>query len=197
MCIERTNRDVIIVSRDADYGLTLKGKGYANTWLSEEVKERINQQRKLILVDRLSSALKLFAVKVTPEEIRSERTTIAAAANDLQVEMEDLIDEHVHEIVDSEKLCDLIANTNAFGWGLDTHNVSNGRFENGKYTADVEFSVCGQQDDNKPWHGTTISGQCIVTVDKDKSVTFSRIEAYLEEDSDDHNEENGVVEIPT
>ena len=75
-CIQQTNRDVIIVSRDADYGLTVNGKGYANNWLTDEVKQRVNQQRKLILVDRLSAALKLLDVEVTQEEIRSERAII-------------------------------------------------------------------------------------------------------------------------
>jgi len=77
-CIKSSNRDVIIVSRDADYGLTLEGKGYANNWLTDEIKERVNQKRKLILVDRLSAALKLLDVKVTPEEISSERAIIKA-----------------------------------------------------------------------------------------------------------------------
>ena len=181
-CIEQTNRDIIIVSRDADYGLTLNGKSYANNWLSEEVKERVNQQRKLILVDRLSVALKLLAVEVTPEEIRSERTTITPSADDLQAEMEDFIHGRVHELVNHDEVNNLIAGTNAVGWGLDVYDISNCRYENGQFVADLEFSICGDQEDDKPWHGTTISGDCLVVVDKDKNVRFTNIEAVLETD---------------
>ena len=90
-CIQKTNRDVIIVSRDADYGLTHNGKGYANNWLSDEVKERVNKNRKLILVDRLSAALKLLDVKVTPAEVSSERATINCPVFAHENEIESLV----------------------------------------------------------------------------------------------------------
>ena len=189
-CIEDTNRDVIIVSRDADYGLTMNGKGYANNWLSEEIKERVNQQRKLILVDRLSAALKLLDVKVTREEITSERATIVSTADEMQGEMEALIEQRVHDLVNADAVNDLIANTNAFGWGLDVYDLFNGRFENGRFVGQLEFSISGEQDDDKPWHGTTISGNCLVAVDMEKNVTFSHIEAELEGDEPDEPDED-------
>ena len=76
LCIERAERDVIVVSRDADYGLTLDGKGYANDWLTEEFRARAGKKRKLILVDRLSAALKLVDIKVTPAEVTSESNVL-------------------------------------------------------------------------------------------------------------------------
>ena len=83
-CMSTANRDVIIVSRDADYGLTYDNKGYANNWLTDEVKQRVNQQRKLTLVDRLAAALKLLDVKVTQAEITSERAIIKSTVSDPQ-----------------------------------------------------------------------------------------------------------------
>src|SRR6266478_6175233 len=53
-CVERTNHDVVIVSRDSDYGIVIDGEAYANDWLSQELKNRVNQQRKLLLFTRLS-----------------------------------------------------------------------------------------------------------------------------------------------
>jgi hypothetical protein len=195
-CIEQTNRDVIIVSRDADYGLTLNGTSYANNWLSEEVKERVNQQRKLILVDRLSSALQLLDVEVTREEIRSERTTIKPAADDLTDEMEDLIHAEMPHLVNHDEINALIASTNAVGWGLDVYDINKGRFEQGKFIAEVEFSICGEQEDDKPWHGTTISGCCRATVDKDRNVWFSHMEASLDEDSEEPDDDATPTKPP-
>jgi hypothetical protein len=76
-CVEETNRDVIIVSRDADYGLTLDGKGYANNWLAEEIQDRVNQRRKLILVDRLSTALKLLDIKLPERKLRQSAPSLS------------------------------------------------------------------------------------------------------------------------
>jgi hypothetical protein len=135
-------------------------------------------------------------VEVTPEEIRSERTTIAPPPNEFQAELEDLIGERVHELVNRGEINDLIANTNAVGWGLDVYDINNGRFDKGKFIAEVEFSICGDQEDDKPWHGTTISGCCRVIVDKNKNVRFTQIEASLEDESDEPGEEYTVTDKP-
>jgi PIN domain len=182
-CVEQSNRDVIIVSRDADYGLTLDGKGYANTWLAEEIQERVNQQRKLILVDRLSSALKLLDIKVTREEITSERAIIKSATAVKQDEIQSLVDEVIHEILDKEPIPTLIAGTNALGWGCDTYDLEDIQYNDGIWTADLTFMLSGDQEDEKAWHGTAILGHCLVTVDKDKHVTFSKMDAFMENDS--------------
>ena len=67
-CVTDTNRNLIIVSRDADYGITVDGISFANDALSQELKERVNIQRKITLCDRLSLALKALKVDVTKEE---------------------------------------------------------------------------------------------------------------------------------
>jgi len=189
-CIEETNRDVIIVSRDADYGLTLNGKGYANNWLTEEVKERVNQQRKLILVDRLSSALKILDVKVTREEITSERATIKSTTTVGKDEIEGVIDDAMHGITDEGDIPSLIAGTNALGWSCDAYNVENLQFRSGKWAAQVSFLLSGEQDEDKPWCGDKITGRCIVTIDSDKTCSFSNIEANLESDSSEAEDES-------
>ncbi len=182
-CIEKTNRDVIIVSRDADYGLTLDGKGYTNNWLVDEVKDRVNQQRNLILVDRLSAALKLLDVKVTREEITSERAIIKSTVSQAP-QIERLIDDATHNLLDDDAISSLIAGTNALGWGCDTHDLENIQFKDGVWTADMTFSLSGNQDDEKPWHGDAISGQCVVIIGKDKSVIFANVEASLDDDEE-------------
>ncbi|HQK87087.1 MAG TPA: PIN domain-containing protein, partial [Acidobacteriota bacterium] len=67
-CVNDKNRDLIIVSRDADYGITVDGVSYPNDALAQELKERANQQRKITLCDRLSLALRVLKVEVTDAE---------------------------------------------------------------------------------------------------------------------------------
>jgi hypothetical protein len=191
-CIQQTNRDVIIVSRDADYGLTVNGKGYANNWLTDEVKQRVNQQRKLILVDRLSAALKLLDVKVTQEEIRSERAIIESTVPRNR-EVEGLIEAEIFGLLHGEEMSSLIAETNACGWSCDGFSVDHIEFKDGVWTAPVSFSFSGEQEDDKPWHGDTILGRCVVEIDQEKNVTVSDFEADVERDDyveDDVEQEN-------
>lgn len=183
-CIRKTNRDVIIVSRDADYGLTLDGKGYANNWLTEEVKERANKQRKLILVDRLSAALKLLDVKVTPAEITAERAIIKSTAPPRNQEVDNLIDVAIHGLLNGEEMSSLIAETNTCGWSCNGYSVDHIDFKDGAWTAPVSFSFSGEQEDDKPWCGDTISGRCIVEIDQEKNITVSEFEAEVEKDYD-------------
>jgi hypothetical protein len=183
-CIEETNRDVIIVSRDADYGLTHDGKGYANNWLAEEVKNRVNKQRKLILVDRLSAALKLLDLKVTPAEITSERETIKRKVSAHTGEIESAVSDALNDLMNGEELASLIARTNAFGWMCDEYVLGDVEFKDGKWAVDVSFSFTGDQDEDKPWHGDRISGQCIAEIDDERQVTLTNVEARLQDDFD-------------
>jgi len=57
-CAKRKNSDVIIVSRDNDYGQHLTDKSIINEWLSVEFKERVNTRKKITLTNKLSFAFK-------------------------------------------------------------------------------------------------------------------------------------------
>ena len=195
-CVKLKNRDVIIVSRDADYGLSLEGKGYANNWLAEEIKERTNKLRELIMVDRLSEALKLLSIPVTSEEITSERAIMHASSVTRESVIEDLISQSISELVDDDPISSLIAQTNADGWGCDTFDLSNIRYKTGVWTANVEFTFSGKQDDEKPWHGTQIVGNCAVTIDEEHLVSFHSIEAEIESDDDCMDPEDNSLDLP-
>jgi hypothetical protein len=82
-CIGSANKDVVIVSRDGDYGTALDDVVFANFWLAHEVK-RINQQRRILVFDRLSAGLKELNVKVSAaeeseEDELAEKGSLAAA----------------------------------------------------------------------------------------------------------------------
>ena len=72
---------MVIVSRDADYGLTLNGKSYINDHLRHEFSERVSKKRGLYLYDSLARALKEhFQIPVTPQEEAAEKDIAAPVA---------------------------------------------------------------------------------------------------------------------
>ena len=75
-CSIDSGRDVIMVSRDSDYGLSYKDKWYVNDWLKQEIKERVSRRRNITLTGKLSEALKLVNVKVTKEMEEAEAEII-------------------------------------------------------------------------------------------------------------------------
>ncbi len=80
-CAQDQNADVVIVSRDADYGITFENKSYINDHLKQEFSERVSRKAKVILFGRLSEALKQFEVEV-PEQVVAAEEEVAAAVKD-------------------------------------------------------------------------------------------------------------------
>lgn len=71
-CANAENAELVIVSRDSDFGITFEGRAYVNDHLKQEFAERVSRKRKLLLYGKLSDALKHFAVPVTPQEEAAE-----------------------------------------------------------------------------------------------------------------------------
>lgn len=77
-CARERNAELVIVTRDSDYGATLENKSFINDHLRQEFSERVSKKRKLLLYPRLSEALKHFSVKVTPAEEKAEAEIVEA-----------------------------------------------------------------------------------------------------------------------
>lgn len=75
-CALRNQAELVVVSRDADYGVLFEDKAYINDHLRQEFSERVSRKRKLLLYTKLSEALKHFAVPVTREEEKEEEAII-------------------------------------------------------------------------------------------------------------------------
>jgi predicted nucleic acid-binding protein len=188
-CVEQTKRDVIVVSRDADYGVTHGDNSHANDWLVEEIKRRGGARRKIILVDRLAAALKLLAVPVTPAELSVERSLIKRRRNVKKGEVEEVIGEAIDDLSNEDEISSLIAESNADGWTCDDFTIENVDSYKGAWIVDVSFKFSGDQKDDRPWCGTEISGRCVATISADKEVTFSDISAELDRGEDESEEE--------
>ena len=89
-CASREKKDVIIVSRDTDYGCSHGGESFINDWLAKEFKERVSSQKKVILTQKLSWALREISKNVS-EEMEKEEDRIIKAHEDNQY-IEDLLE---------------------------------------------------------------------------------------------------------
>ena len=76
-CSIDSGKDVVIVTRDSDYGTTYKNKSYINDWLSQEFKQRVSQRRKLKLTASLSEGLKIVHAQVTTEMEEAEHLMLS------------------------------------------------------------------------------------------------------------------------
>ena len=92
-CALRNNAELVIVSRDGDYGVVFEDAAYLNDHLRQEFSERVSRKRKVLLYTKLSEALKHFAVPVTRAEEEEEEAIVsstprapASKGNDVDVE---------------------------------------------------------------------------------------------------------------
>lgn len=90
-CAIRTDKHIIIVTRDGDFGLTHNGNSFLNDWLQIEFKERVSAKRKIILTDKLSRAFRLVEIPVTKEMEEEEKNVIAINTNFKLKEWQDTI----------------------------------------------------------------------------------------------------------
>lgn len=78
-CARESGCNVVIVSRDSDYGEPFEKQPVINDWLLQEFRERVSRRRKLILTDRLSAALKTAEITVTRQEVENEEQFLKEA----------------------------------------------------------------------------------------------------------------------
>lgn len=76
-CAAESGKDIIIVTRDTDYGISYADQFFLNDWLKLEFQERISRKRKIILTDRLADAFKRVAIPVSAAAEKEERELVA------------------------------------------------------------------------------------------------------------------------
>ena len=98
-CAKNRNAELVIVSRDSDYGGTFDDKAYINDHLRQEFSDRVSKKRTLLLYSRLSEALKHFSVKVTPAEEQAEtELTRTSKAHSVEPENADFFKSLIEKI---------------------------------------------------------------------------------------------------
>ena len=97
-CSQHSGKDIVIITRDEDYGSIYKNESYLNDWLKQEFKQRVGQRRKILLTDKLSVGLKIVNVDVTKEMEDVEKELL----EDLGLEFSPFIKGYVHRLRTSE-----------------------------------------------------------------------------------------------
>lgn len=90
-CAEKSNENhnILIVSRDGDYGISYGDEAILNDWLYREFKDRISRKRKIELTSKLTLALKRLDEEVAEEDVAEEEVIIHSWR---PLELRDLID---------------------------------------------------------------------------------------------------------
>lgn len=78
---ERANHNVLIVSRDGDYGVTYGDKVILNDWLQTEFRARVGDARRIDLTNRLTTALKKLDEVVAVEDEKAEDAIIESPSS--------------------------------------------------------------------------------------------------------------------
>ncbi|KPF41342.1 hypothetical protein IP87_21245 [beta proteobacterium AAP121] len=84
-CALKKEAELVIVSRDSDYGVSLDDKAYVNDHLKQEFSERVSRKRKLLLYTKLSEALKHFEVPVSVAEEAEEKQIIQTTPQPVRI----------------------------------------------------------------------------------------------------------------
>jgi PIN domain-containing protein len=77
-CATVEKAELVIVSRDSDFGAQFDNRVYVNDHLRQEFSDRVSKKRKLFLYTRLSEALKHFSVPVSEREVEAEAEIVQA-----------------------------------------------------------------------------------------------------------------------
>lgn len=91
---DNSKSNVIIVSRDGDYGVKYKNEIILNDWLQREFKDRVSQKRRISVTDKLTTALKSIDEGVNNEDIRLEEKLLDEYSKNLKempAEVQDII----------------------------------------------------------------------------------------------------------
>ena len=106
-CAKDSGKDIILVTRDSDYGEIYNNESFLNDWLLQEFKERVSMKRKIFITTRLAEAFKKVSLVVT-EEMEKEEERIIQENRIIEVNKESqktdkLVQITLNEILNSSK----------------------------------------------------------------------------------------------
>jgi len=111
------------------------------------------------------------------------------SSDELQQWADSRVSETIDQISDSDAVASEIAMSNATGWRVELHEVTEVKLTADGVRARVTFKLSGDQDDDKPWHGTEISGEARAHIDPEGEVTYTEINADRDLGDDDYDPE--------
>lgn len=104
-----------------------------------------------------------------------------------KAEQQSAIDEKIaetsHEILDSGAFGSAIAETNASGWGMAEYEIQDIDLGDEECIVTFSYSASGDQDEEKPYSGDTVTGTAKAAIDSQGAVEYRDITAEVMHDS--------------
>jgi len=107
-CAQNCSSDIVIVSRDSDYGIVSTKDAILNDWLRQEFKERVSRKRSIILTNRLADGFRRASIQVTKQEEEEEQRHIESTWLNIAT-------------IPSDMVARMIANANAVNLPIGTN----------------------------------------------------------------------------
>ena len=98
---------------------------------------------------------------------------------ELGIEIDNIIGEVSHELLNHDAVVSKISMTNAFGWYCDEYMVENIEFSDTECIVTMYFHATGEQDEDKVYHGTSLTGTADAVIDAQENVHFQNVTATL------------------
>lgn len=77
-CAKASQKSVILITRDSDFGYIYNNEPYLNDWLAQEFKERVEKADiEIVLTNKLTKAFKIVNIEVTKQMEDEEREIIS------------------------------------------------------------------------------------------------------------------------
>jgi len=99
-------------------------------------------------------------------------------------EIDDKISGSYHELIHTEAAASATASTNASGWFCDEYYDVEFEIEEDTIVVTLGWHATGDQDSDKGYCGTTISGNATAKINSDGGVTFEDVSAEVDHDDE-------------
>lgn len=199
--------DVVIVSRDSDYGNNL----LLNDYLKEEFIRKVGHKKNVFLRPSLTKTLKDdFNVDITQEEIVYEnnhiyrlyrqvglfdsyintinKKNITKKLKGLKEEeassyLDSIVSDHIQEVLEIDPVLEIITGTNATAWMVDHYDLDKIDIEESKVRLEISFIVSAyDHHEDKPFSGDKITGSLDAVIYDEGYIHIYNIEAAIDFD---------------
>ena len=129
-CAINKKAEIVLLTRDSDFGSTVEKNHFLNGFLRQEFSERVSRKRNVYLCRYIFEALKHLGIRVTEQEALEEREVVASRPKSAL---------GIGSNAEPEKLGDLVARMVEGGYG----SVFTGSLFNSRSLLDPTFDTAG------------------------------------------------------
>lgn len=104
-------------------------------------------------------------------------------------ELDSLIADTNHDLIDNEVVIGTMAETNASGWDVDHYEITAVDVGDDEIRADITWHATGDQDEDSAWYGTNMEGSATVVVDQRGKVEYTNVDAKIVHPDDPRDDE--------